>query len=163
MLKVGVSDASGAPKVVLTGALDEHGRDELEKLASKLPGATTCVTIDCGGIKTINSPGIESWSEFIHKLSAARPVELIHCPVAMIEYANLAEIVVADAEVVSLFVPLRCTACGKSSEVLTTVAALGPERELKTKKCGECGGAQAMEVEAEHYFAFLDFGPVDEN
>jgi len=144
-------------EIELRGRVDEHAASSLGELARALAGGEAPVGIDCGGITGINSAGVEIWARLLGPLSRERVVELSRCPVALIEYANMTELVLADAEVTSVFFPLQCAACHVSSEILVGVADLGADGRLVVPNCSQCGRPLEREVEEESYFAFLEF------
>lgn len=157
MLEYSRKDSEDRIEIELRGRIDEHAETSLGALGRALAPGEPVIDLDCGGITGINSAGVERWARFLGPLSQERVVELSRCPVALIEYANMTELVLGNAEVKSVFFPLQCAPCQISSEILVRVADLGSDGRLEIPRCPQCGGLREREVEESSYFAFLDF------
>jgi ABC-type transporter Mla MlaB component len=161
MLTFKVSATENDVSLSLSGAVDEHAAAPLRAAEKAIKDAQR-VTIECEGITTMNSIGVATWSTFLQTAAKSAAVELHRCPVVLVELANIVPVVFAHAEVVSFYLPLRCTPCGTSTSKLVKVADVGTRGiDLTKTKCAKCGSTKVeAEVDIEAYVEFL--GSVDE-
>jgi hypothetical protein len=114
------------------------------------------VVFDLQGVSRITSFGIREWATVIAELRADYYC-FIRCQPAIVSQFNLIDSFAGRGELVSLFAPYQCPACGEEDQRLIdlrhdydAVAAL----TLPTIPC-KCGGAAEFDDVPEIYFQYV--------
>ncbi len=141
---------SAAARLVLEGPLTEGA--ELTPLVTQLPPETT---VDLRGVTRINSSGVRRWISFITGVPPEKALYLENLPVSFVSQCNLIANFLGRARVRSLFVPVLCESCGRTTELLADAEKISAGVRPVPPPCGTCGKETLLDVMEDDYFAFL--------
>ncbi|MBT8496437.1 MAG: zinc ribbon domain-containing protein [Deltaproteobacteria bacterium] len=146
VLKVLAVDRGSVYELTITGSLTESSELSL----AGVPRGRR-VVVDVGGLASINSMGIRTWTNFLSGLSRiSDQVSIRRLPPRMVSQAGMVKNFLDGAIVESFYAPYCCEECGHETlELLPSYAAL-PE----LTGCPECGESMFFDDLMESYLAF---------
>src|SRR5262245_39793174 len=143
-----------APKVFLSGAIDEHSTlDDVFAKVTKAVGGSLVMNLQ--GIIRINSLGIRGWIPLMSSLTKGRQVSVEALSYPLVLQANNVANLLAAAQIVSCMAPYFCSLCEANRMVLITADELrGGDGTVPAKACGDCGTPMEFD-ELDDYFSCL--------
>jgi DNA-directed RNA polymerase subunit RPC12/RpoP len=138
----------------LTGIIDETF--DRTKLAF---GAQDTLVFDLDGVRRITSYGVREWIAAMGNLQAS--CYFIRCRPAVVSQFNMVQNFGGRGQVVSLFAPYACSACGKEIEVLVD-RRHPPSAQtlaLPTLPCPSCGAEAEFDDIPETFFSYVSAAP----
>jgi hypothetical protein len=146
-----VAARKGGIEIMLSGFISERASMD----PGEVPGGQP-VTIDAGGVLSINSAGVRTWVGFLEAVAAKSPrVRLRRLPPVLVCQASMVTNFLATAEVESFFTPWCCVECGHETLVLQDIKDLIPDHGV----CPECSGQTEFDDIRESYLAFREQRP----
>ncbi len=143
-----VSARGGGVEILLSGFISERATMDAEEV----PGGKR-VTIDAGGVLSINSAGVRTWVNFIEAVSRKCPeVRLRRLPPVLVCQASMVSNFLAGTVVDSFFTPWCCLECGHETLKLQEFGDLIPS----SGTCPECAGETEFDDIRESYLAFRE-------
>lgn len=119
--------------------------------------------VDLSGVNRVTSFGVREWSKAV-QLIDAKYLAFINVRPAMVTQFNVVAGVSGNGQIISLYVPFVCTACGESFERLYDTRTQSDELkviEQHTPRCPACGDVSEIDELPVVYFSFIKRqGPV---
>ena len=150
---VKTKNRDGSLLVYLKGSIDEY--TDFEDSIGPVSGA---IHINLRGVNRINSSGVRSWLEYFRKLkSQTARIVFQECAIPIVLQTSLFQGFLDEGEVESVFAPMICEKCHKTSEkLIATADTQRQEFSVPTSSCPHCHETSAVfDDDPDSYFGFL--------
>ena len=143
--------SEGVTIAALRGPVNEDA--DFSELVAHLRSAKH-IRLELSGVEQINSCGVREWVNFVRALPQASTLELEKCPPSVVSQLNIIRNFAGSAQVLSVYAPYLCDACGHELDVLVDVRD-GEPPVLEEQTCEQCGARMEFDDLEDSYFAFL--------
>jgi hypothetical protein len=112
--------------------------------------------VDLGGVERVTSFGVREWTRMLDRIQSGW-VGFINCRPIVVAQFNMVANFGKQGQIVSLFLPYVCDACGEECEELVDLRdnfALVESSEPPTMKCPRCGQDAAFDDFPDTYFSY---------
>ena len=140
--------------VILRGPINEYFLEQVTALVSSVGKV---VTLDLGGVESINSAGVRCFLEFVRNFADERVIVIERCSPVFINQVNLIPDIAANAQIISFFADYYCDDCDREAWQLFEVAQ-GLEAitgAIGKQNCGGCEKPLELQGDADLYLRFL--------
>jgi anti-anti-sigma regulatory factor len=145
-------DATGSTAVI-EGDIDEFS--ELSALAATLTAAE--VTLDCAGVKRLNSLGVRQWIQLMQSLDGKRVV-LRRCSPAIVEQLNSIRGFGGKAKIASVMLPYTCESCNTLVQTELGLDGWKAGQPLPSgPTCPKCSSATEFDDLPDRYLGFVKY------
>lgn len=113
--------------------------------------------VDMGGVERVTSFGVREWTRMLDRIPSGW-VGFINCRPIVVAQFNMVSNFGRQGQIVSLFLPYVCDACGEECEELVDLRdnfALVESSEPPTMKCPRCGEDAAFDDFPDTYFSYV--------
>jgi len=145
-------DGTGGTLVRMRGAIDAD-----LPTAELTRNVGAAFVVDLGGVERVTSFGVREWSRMLDRIQTGW-IGFMNCrPIVVVQFNTVADFG-KHGQIVSLYLPYVCDACGEECEDLVDLRErfdVVEAGEPPTMKCPKCGEDAAFDDLPENYFSFV--------
>ena len=129
----------GWQTLMFEGSADKHLKEQIPEIIDYITDKTI---LDIGKLKSMDQEGVHGWLELVHSMDPDKNVYVSNCPSHFIDKVNLIPQLMDNLQLMSLYLPVKCTSCRGQFEILfeefESLEADQVGQFISDKDCSKC-------------------------